>query len=230
MEGGWPARVDYRGSQWDAELAAPGTERTGNHVYRRHARLHAADRRTSCMRRVSRSAVPVSGCPSEDFHVDRVVHRHACAVRRRIDRRPQGDPHGTATTGVRRRTPRPLLCGAPAWPRFRRSVHRSCCLSARPARDPARRAEPDLHHAREHALQVDGILYFQVTDPKLASYGSSNYVFTITRLARTTLRSIIGRMELDSVKDATRSTCRWSRPRRSAASWASRCCASRSRA
>jgi len=46
-------------------------------------------------------------------------------------------------------------------------------------------------------LQVEGILYFQVTDPKLASYGSSNYVLAITQLAQTTLRSIIGRMELD---------------------------------
>ena len=46
-------------------------------------------------------------------------------------------------------------------------------------------------------LQVDGILYFQVTDPKLASYGSSNYVLAITQLAQTTLRSIIGKMELD---------------------------------
>jgi regulator of protease activity HflC (stomatin/prohibitin superfamily) len=46
-------------------------------------------------------------------------------------------------------------------------------------------------------LQVDGILYFQVTDPKLASYGSSNYITAITQLAQTTLRSVIGRMELD---------------------------------
>jgi regulator of protease activity HflC (stomatin/prohibitin superfamily) len=46
-------------------------------------------------------------------------------------------------------------------------------------------------------LQVDGILYFQVTDPKLASYGSSNFRVAITQLAQTTLRSVIGRMELD---------------------------------
>jgi regulator of protease activity HflC (stomatin/prohibitin superfamily) len=46
-------------------------------------------------------------------------------------------------------------------------------------------------------LQVDGILFFQVTDPRLASYGSSNYVLAITQLAQTTLRSVIGRMELD---------------------------------
>ena len=46
-------------------------------------------------------------------------------------------------------------------------------------------------------LQVDGILYFQVTDPRRASYGSSNFVLAITQLAQTTLRSVIGRMELD---------------------------------
>src|ERR1700740_982934 len=46
-------------------------------------------------------------------------------------------------------------------------------------------------------LQVDGIIYFQVTDPMRASYGSSNYITAITQLAQTTLRSVIGRMELD---------------------------------
>ena len=46
-------------------------------------------------------------------------------------------------------------------------------------------------------LQVDGILYFQVTDAMRASYGSSNYVMAITQLAQTTLRSVIGRLELD---------------------------------
>src|SRR3989441_6885753 len=46
-------------------------------------------------------------------------------------------------------------------------------------------------------LQVDGILYFQVTDPMRASYGSSNYVFAITQLAQTSLRSVIGKLELD---------------------------------
>jgi regulator of protease activity HflC (stomatin/prohibitin superfamily) len=46
-------------------------------------------------------------------------------------------------------------------------------------------------------LGVDGILYYQVTDPRLASYGSSNYVAAITQLAQTTLRSEIGKMELD---------------------------------
>jgi regulator of protease activity HflC (stomatin/prohibitin superfamily) len=46
-------------------------------------------------------------------------------------------------------------------------------------------------------LQVDGILYFQVTDPMRASYGSSDYLVAISQLAQTTLRSVIGKMELD---------------------------------
>jgi regulator of protease activity HflC (stomatin/prohibitin superfamily) len=46
-------------------------------------------------------------------------------------------------------------------------------------------------------LEVDGILYFQVTDPQRASYGSSNYIMAITQLAQTTLRSVIGKLELD---------------------------------
>lgn len=46
-------------------------------------------------------------------------------------------------------------------------------------------------------LQVDGILYFQVTDPMRASYGSSNYITAVTQLAQTSLRSVIGKLELD---------------------------------
>ncbi|MCG8995599.1 paraslipin [Laribacter hongkongensis] len=46
-------------------------------------------------------------------------------------------------------------------------------------------------------LKVDGILYFLVTDAKRASYGTSDYVLAISQLAQTTLRSLIGKMELD---------------------------------
>ena len=46
-------------------------------------------------------------------------------------------------------------------------------------------------------LQVDGILYFQITDPRLATYGSSSPILAITQLAQTTLRSVIGKLELD---------------------------------
>src|SRR5258707_4681833 len=46
-------------------------------------------------------------------------------------------------------------------------------------------------------LTVDGIIYFQVVDPRLASYGTSNYILAITQLAQTALRSEIVKMELD---------------------------------
>ncbi|MCP5143657.1 MAG: paraslipin [Gammaproteobacteria bacterium] len=44
---------------------------------------------------------------------------------------------------------------------------------------------------------VDGVLYMQVLDPRKASYGISNYHFAIAQLAQTTLRSEIGRIDLD---------------------------------
>ncbi len=46
-------------------------------------------------------------------------------------------------------------------------------------------------------VTVDGVLYMQTIDPKLASYGVSNFMFAITQLAQTTLRSEIGKIELD---------------------------------
>ena len=46
-------------------------------------------------------------------------------------------------------------------------------------------------------LTVDGIIYFQVVDPRLASYGSSDYIQAVTQLAQTALRSVVGKMELD---------------------------------
>jgi regulator of protease activity HflC (stomatin/prohibitin superfamily) len=44
---------------------------------------------------------------------------------------------------------------------------------------------------------VDGVLYLQVLDASRASYGITNYGFAITQLAQTTLRSEIGKIELD---------------------------------
>ncbi|MDH3522776.1 MAG: paraslipin [Acidobacteriota bacterium] len=44
---------------------------------------------------------------------------------------------------------------------------------------------------------VDGVLYMKVMDPKGASYGVADYLFAITQLAQTTLRSEIGKIELD---------------------------------
>ena len=47
------------------------------------------------------------------------------------------------------------------------------------------------------SVEVDGILYLQVIDPKKASYGINNYQFAATQLAQTTMRSVIGKLELD---------------------------------
>ena len=47
------------------------------------------------------------------------------------------------------------------------------------------------------SVEVDGILYLQVMDPKKASYGISRYQFASTQLAQTTMRSVIGKLELD---------------------------------
>ncbi|CEA04223.1 protein HflC/HflK [Pseudomonas saudimassiliensis] len=44
---------------------------------------------------------------------------------------------------------------------------------------------------------VNGVIYLQVVDPKAASYGISNYRFAATQLAQTTLRSVIGKIDLD---------------------------------
>ncbi|ADZ91864.1 paraslipin [Marinomonas mediterranea] len=47
------------------------------------------------------------------------------------------------------------------------------------------------------SLTVDGVLYFRVLDPYKATYGVERYVFAVTQLAQTTMRSELGKMELD---------------------------------
>ena len=47
------------------------------------------------------------------------------------------------------------------------------------------------------AVEIDGILYVQVVDAQLASYGIENYFYATSQLAQTTLRSEIGKIELD---------------------------------
>ena len=47
------------------------------------------------------------------------------------------------------------------------------------------------------SLVVDGVLYFRVLDPYKATYGVDDYVFAVTQLAQTTMRSELGKMDLD---------------------------------
>jgi regulator of protease activity HflC (stomatin/prohibitin superfamily) len=51
-------------------------------------------------------------------------------------------------------------------------------------------------------VAVDGVLYLQVLDPQRASYGITNYMFAIAQLAQTTLRSEIGKIDLDRTFEA----------------------------
>src|SRR4030095_4810531 len=46
-------------------------------------------------------------------------------------------------------------------------------------------------------VQVDGVLYLKVLNPERTSYGISDYIFAISQLAQTTLRSEVGKIDLD---------------------------------
>ena len=47
------------------------------------------------------------------------------------------------------------------------------------------------------SVEIDGVIYMQVSDARAASYGIENYRFAVSQLAQTTLRSEIGKIELD---------------------------------
>ena len=93
---------------------------------------------------------------------------------------------------------------------------------------------------------IDTVIYFQVTDPKAATYEIANYVAAVEQLTVTTLRNVVGgmdldmtltsrdkingelRQELDEASAAGSRVSRWSsrrssRPRRSRTPWKSRC-------
>jgi regulator of protease activity HflC (stomatin/prohibitin superfamily) len=60
--------------------------------------------------------------------------------------------------------------------------------------------EPQVCITRDNTqVQIDGILYYQVTDPRQASYGTSNFEIAIEQLAKTSLRSETGKRELDKL-------------------------------
>jgi regulator of protease activity HflC (stomatin/prohibitin superfamily) len=79
-------------------------------------------------------------------------------------------------------------------------------------------------------VQVDGVLYLKILDPERASYGISDYHFAISQLAQTTLRSQVGKIDLDrTFEERTNiNTQVVNELDKATESWASRCCATRS--
>ena len=48
-------------------------------------------------------------------------------------------------------------------------------------------------------LSIDGVLYIKVVDPYSASYGIEDYIYAVSQLAQTTMRSEIGKLTLDKI-------------------------------
>jgi hypothetical protein len=70
---------------------------------------------------------------------------------------------------------------------------------------------------------IDTVIYFQVTDPRAATYEIANYVAAVEQLTVTTLRNVVGGMDLETTLTSRWSSRRSSRPSRSRARWRSRC-------
>ncbi len=65
-------------------------------------------------------------------------------------------------------------------------------------KEVAKNVDPQDCYTQDNVkVQVDGVLYIQVVDPVKASYGIENYEFATIQLAQTTMRSVIGKLELD---------------------------------
>jgi membrane protein implicated in regulation of membrane protease activity len=189
------ARVNYRGTQWDAAVASSHRQARADHVHRRHARLDAGHSRPAGPDHRRHGKVKLmkelgditmlsgSYLVGLAFFVVAVIvvvqafrvvpQQHAWVVER------LGRFYAVLQPGLNLIIP---IVDRVAYRHDLREIPLDVPSQICITRDNTQ-------------LQVDGILYFQVTDPKLASYGSSNYVLAITQLAQTTLRSIIGRME-----------------------------------
>ena len=73
-----------------------------------------------------------------------------------------------------------------------------CVLQAHPERAGHRRSRRRPVSTKDNIpVEVDGILYLQVMDPRNASYGINNYQFASMQMAQTTMRSVIGKLDLD---------------------------------
>ena len=56
-------------------------------------------------------------------------------------------------------------------------------------------------------MMIDTVVYFQITDPKLYTYGVEKPINALENLSATTLRNIIGDLELDQQQPSSRPTC-----------------------
>ncbi len=119
---------------------------------------------------------------------------HPRDVHRRRDR---GRAHRPAAECVGRGAAREILSRPRAGPEPDRAIPGSRGLSTFAQGISARCARAGLHHQGQYAAVGGRHHLFPGVDPRLASYGSSNYIQAITQLAQTALRSVVGKMELD---------------------------------
>jgi len=123
-------------------------------------------------------------------------------ARDRGDRVGQDRHRGSAAERLRDREPRqvqPYLAGRVSHPD---SVRRKGGLPAQPQGNRHRHRGTICITRDNVQVGVDAVLYMQVLDPHLASYGITNFGFAISQLAQTTLRSEIGKIELDRTFEA----------------------------
>ena len=193
------ARVAYRGTQWDAELATPGAPRAETMYIVRHERARSCSSPRAARARTGAYPLIILNRRRRPRYVDRFVVVHVAlfvvaiiVIIKTIRVVPQQHALG-------RRAARALLRGAGARPQFRDSVRRPRRVSSHDLREIPLDVPSQICITRDNTqLQVDGILYFQVTDPEARVVRLvSNFMVAITQLAQTTLRSVIGRMELD---------------------------------
>ena len=190
------ARVVYRGTQWNAEVASRRTRRAGTRCTSSTRAARRSCSSTSAAERASQRSCHAPPGSSAMRH--RILARHVRDLHRRPDRQSSRRSawFRSSTRGSSSASAASTGCSRPgstsSCPFVDRIAYSTTCARCR---STCRRRSASRKDNTQ--LQVDGILYFQVTDPRLASYGSSNYVLAITQLAQTTLRSVIGRMELD---------------------------------
>lgn len=83
------------------------------------------------------------------------------------------------------------------WTSCESSIYRSCCKESKFKRTGSGLPPQPVITKDNVTMQIDTVVYFQITDPKLYSYGVENPIMAIENLTATTLRNVIGDLELD---------------------------------